>query len=621
MPNDCELSIGPDSALYLPLMDYKPPTPCIFCSPERARVFLDLGDVYALWDGFPVSPGHALIIPKRHVATWFEASAIERAAIVAAIEPVCEIVRARFGADGFNFGVNVGAAAGQTVPHLHFHVIPRRVGDVPDPRGGVRHIIPGKGNYLKDVVGGAGEVAIGDRAGTPGLPGLPPASMGTRAASPLTTGPHNPLLPRLEQDIAGASRVDIAVAFIQPSGIERLYPHFDELLERGGSLRVLVGDYLDITDPDALQRLLDLAALHGAARVAVRIYVTKRRSFHPKAYLVATEVGHRVAWIGSSNLSESALREGVEWNYRIDSLTDHAALATAAVEFEKLFADPRTRPLDSAWLADYRARRVVPRLPVTLDDVEAPEPPQPPPEPNTVQREALAALEATRAGGATAGLVVMATGVGKTWLAAFDTARPGFARILFVAHREEILAQALATFRRVRPTASLGLYTGQEKAADAGILFASVQTLGRPEHLSRFAPGNFDYLVIDEFHHAAAASYRRLIDHFRPAFLLGLTATPERADGGDLMSLCGGNLVYRCDVPRGIELGLLCAFRYFGVPDEVDYRNIPWRRTRFDEEALVRELATQRRADNALDHWHRLGGERTIAFCASQRHA
>jgi len=128
-------------------------------------------------------------------------------------------------------------------------------------------------------------------------------------------------------------------------------------------------------------------------------------------------------------------------------------------------------------------------------------------------------------------------------------------------------------------------------------------------------------MVIDEFHHAAAATYRRILDHFAPRFLLGLTATPERADGGDLLALCGENLVYRCDVPEAIRRGLLVPFHYFGVPDEVDYRNIPWRSSHFDEEALTQAVATRSRAENALDQWRQRAGRRTLAFCCSTRHA
>ncbi|HZK99057.1 MAG TPA: DUF3427 domain-containing protein, partial [Caulobacteraceae bacterium] len=230
-------------------------------------------------------------------------------------------------------------------------------------------------------------------------------------------------------------------------------------------------------------------------------------------------------------------------------------------------------------------------------------------------------LEATREAGYQAGLVVLATGLGKTWLSAFDTDRPEFRRVLFVAHREEILGQALESFRAIRPTGRLGRYSGAAKDEGADVLFASIQTLGRPEHLRRFAPDAFDYIVIDEFHHASARTYRTLIDHFRPKFLLGMTATPERTDGGDLLGLCQENLVFDCGLAPGIEAGLLCPFHYFGVPDAVEYSNIPWRGAGFDETALTNALATQARAHNALEQLGRHGGGKTLAFCCSQRHA
>jgi superfamily II DNA or RNA helicase len=193
--------------------------------------------------------------------------------------------------------------------------------------------------------------------------------------------------------------------------------------------------------------------------------------------------------------------------------------------------------------------------------------------------------------------------------------------VLFVAHREEILNQALDTFRRIRPDARLGHYTGDIKDPDAEVVFASIQTLSRREHLERFAPDAYDYLVVDEFHHAAAASYRKLIAYFRPKFLLGLTATPERSDGGDLLALCQQNLVYRCDLVDGVRKDLLAPFHYFGVPDDVDYTNIPWRSTRFDEEALTTAVATKRRAENALEQFQKRAARRALGFCVSQRHA
>jgi HKD family nuclease len=410
-----------------------------------------------------------------------------------------------------------------------------------------------------------------------------PAQSPERSASFLTEPPHwrplvpggsDPLLPHLRAHLSAAVALDIAVAFILERGLVQIEAHLKDLVERGGTLRVLTGDYLHVTEPDALLRLLDLCTLGTPASrsVQLRMFESKGTSFHPKAYLLHLPHGDGAAFVGSSNLSETALRTGVEWNYRVVPAHDRAGFQATRDAFESLFRDPRTVPLTAAWVERYRQRR---RIIIAAPGEMLPEP-LPPVEPHPVQQEALEALERTRSEGNGAGLVVLATGLGKTWLAAFDSLKPAFQRILFVAHREEILGPALATFRRIRPDARLGLYTGEEKAPEADVLFASVQTLGRVRHLAQFARDAFDYIVIDEFHHAAAVTYRRILDHFTPRFLLGLTATPERADGGDLLALCDENLVYRCDVPEGIRRGLLVPFHYFGVPDEVDYRNIPW---------------------------------------------
>ena len=172
----------------------------------------------------------------------------------------------------------------------------------------------------------------------------------------------------------------------------------------------------------------------------------------------------------------------------------------------------------------------------------------------------------------------------------------------------------MAAFRAIRPRARLGRFGGGEKDFDADVLFASIQTLSRAAHLQRFAPDAFDYIVVDEFYHAAAATYRRIIDQFTPAFLLGLTATPDRSDGGDLLGLCEENLVYECDLWSGIDRALLSPFKYFGVPDPVEYAQIPRRSGKFDEAALTKAVATQARAENALDQRALRGGKTAIGF-------
>lgn len=570
---------------------------CPFCQPPESKILDGNEHALILGDGFPVTDGHLLVCTQRHVADWFEATEAEQRAILELLQRGRSLILSRHSPAGFNIGVNVGLAAGQTVMHLHVHLIPRYPGDVPDPRGGVRHVIPSRGNYL--------------RLPLTKLPRL--GRDGER--SHLVRGAEDPLLPYLRECLDRAESADFAVAFVLKSGVELLREHLVDLLGRGGRLRIVTGDYLDATDPDALTELLDLRG-----NFQLRVFEAGPLSFHPKAYIFHESGDHGTAFVGSSNLTRPALHGGVEWNCRVFRAHADQGFAEIIDAFEHLFAHPRTRPVDLDWIDAYRKRRgpmSTKQIVVEVADDE----PTPPPEPHVVQREALQALQATRQAGNEAGLVVLATGLGKTWLAAFDSADEAFRRVLFVAHREEILTQAMHTFRRIRPRARLGLYTGDEKQPDADVLFASIQTLGRAKHLERFAPDAFDYIVVDEFHHAAAKTYRRLIDYFTPKFLLGLTATPERTDGGDLLTLCQENLVFRKDLVEGIEAGLLSPFQYFGVPDEVDYSNIPWRSSRFDEEELTKAVATTQRAENALEQYRKRAGQRTLAFCCSQRHA
>lgn len=569
---------------------------CPFCRPEAARVFHQGNLIVGLWDAFPVTPGHALLVPRRHVSDWFDATVEEQAELSSALVLARAAVAERgLQPQGYNVGINCGEAAGQTVPHLHMHLIPRYTGDTPDPRGGVRRVVPGKADYWT---------------------GLP-------HCKPLITGECDPFGHHLGAHLERARELEMAVAFIQMSGLERLWPDLERMLEYAeGRLRVVTGDYLGVTDPDALMRLLFLAQ-QFPGQVEVRVYQAQRRAFHPKAYLITDRLGRKVSLVGSSNLSESALGSGVEWNYR-----DAAGAAHVADAFDKLWAHPDTVALTQDWIRAYRLRRQPPLLlggagvaaeaPLQVTQV-APTEPVREFSPNAIQLEALQALQHTRAEGNRAGLVVLATGLGKTYLAAFDSR--DFERVLFVAHRNEILSQASTSFGRVRPNVTLGYYHGEEKDPGAQILFANVATLRNPTHLERFQRGAFDYVVIDEFHHADSDSYRRIIDYFQPTFLLGLTATPERSDGGDLLGLCLQNLVYRCDLVRGIGDGLLAPFKYFGVPDTVDYSNIPWRSGRFDSQALENALAVEARAENCYDHYRQLAQSRTLAFCCSQKHA
>lgn len=439
----------------------------------------------------------------------------------------------------------------------------------------------------------------------------------------ITGGSSDAFLPHLCASIHEAHVIEMAVAFVKSTGLRLLMPDLLAALERKQSgsapvsVRFLTSDYLDVTDPEAL-RLLMLLQEQGAE---VRVYQAAGSSFHLKAYLFAgrhTEQGDwGRAFIGSSNISRQALQHGLEWNYRVNHPGDDGYLE-ARSHFATLFNDSHVAVLTDAWIDAYELRRVKPVQSIEAGSTES----DPPPEPTRLQEEALLALTNTRGEGYVRGLVVMATGLGKTWLAAFDVAQMGARRVLFVAHREEILNQAADTFTRIKPSARIGFYRAQQRDTQVDILFASVQTLGKTAHLERFKPQHFDYIVIDEFHHAAAPTYHRLLSYFAPAFLLGLTATPDRTDSASILSLCDDNLVYESNLFSGVNHKLLVPFHYYGIfDDDVNYQSIPWRNGRFDPHLLANKLSTLGRARHALRTWQEYAQSKTLAFCVSTRHA
>lgn len=555
--------------------------------------------IKGVWDGDPAIGGRLLLTPHRHVASWSELHESEQFALMQGIEKGCALLVERLAPDGLHVGFDEGGIGGPAIPHFHIHIVPRRPGDDIGPHASVQDASSGSARYLATASLGRSDFPIG-----------------TPHAGALIAGGEDALIKHLLPHIDRASKVDVAISFVMESGVRLLRPHLQDLLDRKGELRFLTGDYLDVTDPDALRRLMDLDG-----KASLYVFETGVVAFHPKSWVFHFEDGAGIALVGSSNLSETALRTGVEWNYRTYTPDQKGGWADVLKGFEALIARSDTKPLTHDWIDAYERRRTQQLRPQLRAAEIAEEAPAPRPEPHAIQLRALAALEETRREGFTAGLVVLATGLGKTWLSAFDSDRPEFGRLLFVAHREEILTQAMETFRICRPKSRLGRYTGSEKDLSADVLFASIQTLGRVAHLRQFPADAFDYVIVDEFHHAAARTYRGLINHFTPKFLLGLTATPDRMDGGDLLGLCQENLVFRCDAFEGIQSGLLSQFSYFGVPDDVDYSNIPWRSTGFDETQLTAALATQARAQNALEQHRKLGGARTLGFCSSQRHA
>ncbi|MTD32019.1 DEAD/DEAH box helicase family protein [Planomicrobium sp. YIM 101495] len=437
-------------------------------------------------------------------------------------------------------------------------------------------------------------------------------------------------LERLSED---AVEVHWVTAFAMKSGVKLVVPFLKKAMQRGVPVKLLVGDYLFITQPEALGLLL--AELPEAE---IRLWRSGGASFHPKAYLFrGSEHSHLI--VGSSNLSASALTRGVEWNLIAPTSVDSEVFEEAVTHFHELFYAEQTIPLNGETLAEYTAMHEKANLKrpfsptwseaeevdLTLgvsqqqEIAETAAPYQRDLVPRPAQEEALAALEETMAAEYDRAMVVLATGLGKTYLAAFFAER--FQRVLFVAHREEILIQAKQSFEHVHPDRSAAFYNANEKDVDADFIFASIYTLGSQFHLDRFAPDAFDLIVVDEFHHAAAPTYERLLQHFTPKFLLGITATPDRMDNKDVYALCNGNVAISIHFLEAIERNWLAPFNYYGVYDDTDYSAIRWLGKRYDEEEL---LAVQLREDFAkkiLEKWRTHKQTRTIAFCSSVKQA
>jgi superfamily II DNA or RNA helicase len=243
-------------------------------------------------------------------------------------------------------------------------------------------------------------------------------------------------------------------------------------------------------------------------------------------------------------------------------------------------------------------------------------------EPRGAQIEALCALENTRAEGASRALVLAATGVGKTYLAAFDS--KNYKRVLFVAHREEILNQAAVSFCNVRNSDDYGFFRSAEKCTDKSVIFASVETLGKQEYLSGkyFEPDYFDYIIIDEFHHAVNDRYKRIVEYFKPQFLLGLTATPERMDGKNIYEICDYNVPYEISLKEAINKGMLVPFHYYGIYDDTDYSGLHIVGGRYDDRELNETyIGNVHRHDLIYKYYCKYGSKRALGFCCSRKHA
>ncbi|MFI7487999.1 DUF3427 domain-containing protein [Micromonospora echinaurantiaca] len=458
-------------------------------------------------------------------------------------------------------------------------------------------------------------------------PPTPPAqpTFPQRPTTPLSTGAllvngrHQPRIGHeVTHEMASADSVDLLCAFIKWYGLRIVEPAIRDLIARGGRLRVITTTYLGATDQRALDRLAELGA-----EVKVS-YETRTTRLHAKAWLFRRHNGTSTAYVGSSNLSKTALVDGVEWNVRISNLEQPHVIDTFAATFEDYWNDPAFEEYDPTKDAE-RLRAALSgerrdETPTEIANLDV--------RPYPYQAEILADLEAERqVHGRWRNLVVMATGTGKTIVAALDYRRLRKAgtvdSLLFVAHQEQILRQSLSTFRQVVGDGSFGeTLVGGKEPQHWRHVFASIQSLHRRE----IDPEAYDMVIVDEFHHAEAPTYARLLERLRPRVLLGLTATPDRADGGDVRRWFDGRAAVELHLWEALERQLLAPFQYFGLHDDVDLSQLRWKRGQgYDPTELdgvytgnhARARAVLRSVRDTVD----AGRMRALGFCVSIGHA
>ncbi|WP_162684404.1 DUF3427 domain-containing protein [Streptomyces populi] len=432
----------------------------------------------------------------------------------------------------------------------------------------------------------------------------------------------------LRAELATADRIDLICAFVKWYGIRVLEDAFLSAKRRNIPIRVITTTYIGATDRAALDRLVR----EFGATVKVNYEIRSTR-LHAKAWLFRRETGFSTAYVGSSNLSKAALLDGLEWNVRLSSVATPAVLRKFEATFDSYWEDSAFETydpdrdgnrLDEALLAAGGSRSPE-ELKISLSGLEV--------RPFPHQRDMLERLRIERElRGRHRNLLVAATGTGKTVMAALDyrdllRMAGRDLRLLFIAHRKEILKQSLRTYREVLDNASFGelLFSG-ELPRDWDHVFASVQSL-REQRLEQLDPEHFDVIVIDEFHHASASTYRRVIEHFKPKQLLGLTATPERTDGTNVQDeFFDGHIAAEMRLWEALENDLLCPFHYFGTPDGTDLTALTWQRGTYDDDELsnvytgnhARARIVVKQIQSKLTN---ISTMRALGFCVNKKHA
>lgn len=344
---------------------------------------------------------------------------------------------------------------------------------------------------------------------------------------------------------------EFSVAFISESGLAVLKQILLNLKEKGVKGRIITSTYLGFNAPKMFKQLLSFS------NIEVRIFEQEHCGFHPKGFIFHTG-DHRDIIVGSSNLTQTALESNQEWDLFFTSHENGELASQVSNEFDIQWE--LSTPLTNEWIESYKETYVKPVRPASVQSPKTIKP-------NKMQEEALKSLKNLRDNNKDKALLISATGTGKTFLSAFDVRRFKPKRLLFVVHRRNIAEAALRSFKYLIPNVSMGIFSGNTKETDSDFIFSTVQTIHKKEYREMFERDAFDYIIIDEVHRAGAQSYQDIVDYFKPKFLLGMSATPERSDDFDIYEMFDHNIAYEIRLIQAMEYNLLCPFHYYGITD------------------------------------------------------